>query len=198
MLGIKIQWNSFKWCPFCYSLNSDPKSWKIMDYRVRFLAKMWPTIKSTFRTSFERLFHTDHNGTIPSFIPHSHAKIWCVFHLTFWIHGVGISPNFWAMYYARYLGLGMRYEAGTCTIVISMNGAFRWCPFSGRLNFDPKSWKTMDYSLWSSVIFGKNVIDIKIHFQWPTIKITSRTSFESSFHADHNGTIPTFISHSHA
>ena len=121
MLGIKIQWNSFKWCPFCYSLNSDPKSWKIMDYRVRFLAKMWPTIKSTFRTSFERLFHTDHNGTIPSFIPHSHAKIWCVFHLTFWIHGVGISPNFWAMYYARYLGLGMRYEAGICTIVISMN-----------------------------------------------------------------------------
>ena len=24
-----------------------------------------------------------------------------------------------------YLGLGMRYEAGICTIVISMNGAFK-------------------------------------------------------------------------
>ena len=30
-----------------------------------------------------------------------------------------------ADYYARYLGLGMRYEAGICTIVISMNGAFQ-------------------------------------------------------------------------
>ena len=29
-----------------------------------------------------------------------------------------------AKYYARYLGLGRRYEAGICTIVISMNGAF--------------------------------------------------------------------------
>ena len=28
-------------------------------------------------------------------------------------------------YYTRYLGLGMRYEAGVCTIVISMNGAFK-------------------------------------------------------------------------
>jgi len=33
--------------------------------------------------------------------------------------------NIRAMYYARYLGLGMRYEAGICTIVISMNGAFK-------------------------------------------------------------------------
>ena len=32
--------------------------------------------------------------------------------------------NVRAMYYARYLGLGRRYEAGTNTIVISMNGAF--------------------------------------------------------------------------
>ena len=30
-----------------------------------------------------------------------------------------------AKYCARYLGLGMRYEAGICTIVISMNGAFQ-------------------------------------------------------------------------
>ena len=29
-----------------------------------------------------------------------------------------------AHYYARYLGLGTRYETGICTIVISMNGAF--------------------------------------------------------------------------
>ena len=29
------------------------------------------------------------------------------------------------VYYARYLRLGMRYEAGICTIVISMNGAFQ-------------------------------------------------------------------------
>jgi len=37
------------------------------------------------------------------------------------------------LYYARYLGLGMRYEAGICTIVISMNGVFRviiWKLFS--------------------------------------------------------------------
>jgi len=78
-----------------------------------------------------------------------------------WIHRV---RNGWAMYYARYLGLGMRYGAGICTIVISMNGAFKWCPFCCKLNFDPKLWKTMDYSLWSSAIFGKNMIDIKIHF----------------------------------
>ena len=30
-----------------------------------------------------------------------------------------------AKYYAVYLGLGMTYEAGICTIVISMNGAFK-------------------------------------------------------------------------
>ena len=55
----------------------------------------------------------------------------------------------------RYLGQGMRYEAGICTIVISMNGAFKSCPFCCRLNFDPKLLKTMDYSLWSSAIFGQ-------------------------------------------
>jgi len=73
------------------------------------------------------------------------------------------------MYYARYLGLEMRYEAGICTIVISMNRAlaecdfgknvtaplakknvictivismnraFKQCPYSSRLNFDTKS-----------------------------------------------------------
>ena len=30
-----------------------------------------------------------------------------------------------ADYYARYLGLGRRYEAEICTIVISMKGAFQ-------------------------------------------------------------------------
>jgi len=38
------------------------------------------------------------------------------------------GPNYYstlAMCCARYLGLGMRYDAGICTIVISMNGAFR-------------------------------------------------------------------------
>ena len=38
-----------------------------------------------------------------------------------WIYGIGIMP---AKYYARYLRLGKRYEAGICTIVISINGAF--------------------------------------------------------------------------
>ena len=33
--------------------------------------------------------------------------------------------NVRAMCYARYLGLGMRYEAGIYTIVISMKGAFK-------------------------------------------------------------------------
>jgi len=33
--------------------------------------------------------------------------------------------NILAMYYARYLGLRMRYWGGICTIVISMNGAFK-------------------------------------------------------------------------
>ena len=30
-----------------------------------------------------------------------------------------------AKYYARYLGLGMRYEAGICTVTISKKGAFK-------------------------------------------------------------------------
>ena len=33
-----------------------------------------------------------------------------------------------AKYYARYLGLGRRYEAGICTIVISMKRTFNQCP----------------------------------------------------------------------
>ena len=66
---------------------------------------------------------------------------------------------------AGYLELGMRYEAGICTIVISMNGAFQCCPFCCRLNFDPKPSKTMDYSLWSTANFDKNVAETKNHFK---------------------------------
>ena len=136
------------------------KPWIIAFGRVHFLAKIWPTLKSTFKTSFEGSFHADHNGTIPSFISYSHTKIWCVSFDT----GYMEYANIWAMYYARYLGLGMRYGGGTCTIVISMNRVFKRCPFCCKLNFDPKSWKTMDYSLCLSAIFGKNVTNIKIHF----------------------------------
>ena len=50
--------------------------------RVQFLAKIRQTLRSTFRTLFERSFHADHNGTIPSFISHSCIKIRCVLHLT--------------------------------------------------------------------------------------------------------------------
>jgi len=99
--------------------------------------------------------------------------------------------NVWAMYYARYPGLGMRYGAEICTIVISMNGAFKWCPFCFRLNFVPKLWKTMDYIY---IDIGRVHVLAKI---WPTLKSTFRTSFERSFHADHSDTIPSFISHSH-
>jgi len=90
--------------------------------------------------------------------------------------------------YDMYLGLGMRYEVEICTIVISVHRAFKWCPFHCRLNFDPKSWKAMDYSLCLSAIFGKI---------WPASKMTFRTSFESSFDAGHNGTTPSFTPHSH-
>ena len=33
-------------------------------------------------TSFKSCFHADHNGTIQSFISHSHTKIQYVIHLT--------------------------------------------------------------------------------------------------------------------
>ena len=39
-----------------------------------------------------------------------------------YIYRVGVMP---AKYYAKYLGLGRRYAAGICTIVISMSGAFQ-------------------------------------------------------------------------
>jgi len=57
----------------------------------------------------------------------------------------------------------------------------------------------MDYSLWLSAIFWQKYdwhlkITLRISFH---LKITLRISFQSSFDADHNGTIPSFISHSH-
>ena len=70
----------------------------------------------------------------------------------------------WGRNHDTYLRLGMRYEDVICTIVISMNRAFKWCPFCCRLNFDPKLWKTMDYSLWLRAIFGKNETSIQNDF----------------------------------
>ena len=40
-----------------------------------------------------------------------------------------------------FLSLGRSYEAGTCTIVISVKGAFNWYLFCYRLDFNPKSGK---------------------------------------------------------
>jgi len=67
--------------------------------------------------------------------------------------------------YARYVGLGMRYEAGICAIVISLN-------INGHLNHSIFAigfnvYKNMDY------ILGIG-----------TIKAIFRTSPEMSFHAD--------------
>ena len=113
---------------------------------------------TSFKNHFESSFDADHNGTIPNFISHSHTKTQHSVTLTLDTQ----SRNDWAMYYTRYLELGMRYEAGICTIVISMNGAFKWCPFCYKLNFDPKSWKTM-VAFGRVRFFGKNVTDIKNH-----------------------------------
>jgi len=35
--------------------------------------------ETIFRASFQKCFHADHNGTIPSFISHYHTKIQCDF-----------------------------------------------------------------------------------------------------------------------
>ena len=43
------------------------------------------------------------------------------------------------VYYILYLSLGRSYEAGTCTIAISVKRAFKRYPFCYRLDFDPKS-----------------------------------------------------------
>jgi len=94
----------------------------------------------------------------------------------------------WTMYFARYLGLGIRYGGGTCTIVISMNGVFKDVRFA-------VSWDlTQNHEKPWIIAFAWVRFLAKI---WPTLKSMFRTSFESSFHADHNGTIPSFIFYSH-
>ena len=106
-----------------------------MDYSLWSSAIFDKDVTNINSTSHEGSFHADHNGTIPNIS----FKCTDTTRLSFfrqWIYGVGIMP---AKNYASYLGLGMRYEAGICTIVISMNGAFKKCPFCCRLNFDPKS-----------------------------------------------------------
>ena len=106
-----------------------------------FWQKIWPTLKSTLGHRLKGLFMLITMVQFPaSYLIHIPR-----YDVSFiWIHGVYII---WAMYvyYARYLRLGMRYWGGICTIVISMNGAFKWCPFCFKLNFGPKLWKTMDY-----------------------------------------------------
>ena len=75
---------------------------------------------------------------------------WHIRTIPFWIFQpyTGVHNH---MYWATqgrnsdiYIRLGMRYEAEICTILISMNRAFKRCQFCCRLNFDPKSWKTID------------------------------------------------------
>ena len=134
-----------------------------MDYVCTFgrVRSMGPKIKKNIlghplKTLFMLIIMAQFPASYFIHIPRYNVSI--IWH---WIHGVYKCS---AMYSARYLGLGVRYGAGICTIVISMNGAFKWCPFCFRLNFDPKSWKAMDYSLWSSALFGKNMTKIKINF----------------------------------
>ena len=78
-----------------------------------------------------------------------------------------------------YFGLGMRYEKFEPLW-------WAWIELSNDVNF-VVGWKTMDYSLCLSAIFGKIVIVI----------ITFKTLPESSFDADHNGKTPSFISQLH-
>ena len=63
-------------------------------------------------TTQVRYVHADHN-----------IKRHVSYNMSFLLYGVGIMQK--AEYYAKYLGVGMRYEDGICTIVISMNGAFQ-------------------------------------------------------------------------
>ena len=104
---------------------------------VWFLAKMWPTLKSTFRTSFERFFHADCNGANPSFISHSRTKIRCVFHLTL------EAKCFELHTYSTYVGIG---TIQSWTISICMNGTFKWCPF---LILSPNTNKGITYGFGS-------------------------------------------------
>ena len=132
------------------------KSWKnhglaiAFDW-VRFLAKIWPTLKSTFRTSFESCFHADHNGTIPSLISHSCTKIWCVFHYTGNMEYVASFPGrshlqYLIAYRLQILRTYYTYVGIGWTIAICMNGTFKWCPF---LILSPNTNKGITYGFGS-------------------------------------------------
>ena len=56
--------------------------------RVQFLAKIRQTLRSTFRTLFERSFHADHNGTVPlaSYMYLIHVSRYDVSYIWQWIH----------------------------------------------------------------------------------------------------------------
>ena len=86
---------------------------------------------------FESSLHADHNGTITS-TSHSMYR-----------YNVSLIR----------LGLGMKYDAGICTIVISMNGKSKWSMYVWmlmyRLNFD---------SLRSCVILAKMCPTLKNYF----------------------------------
>jgi len=128
------------------------KPWIIAFAWVRFLAKMWPTLKSTFRTSFERYFHADCKGTIPCFISHSCTKIQCVFHLTLEAKCFGLHTH------STYVRIGM---VQSWTIAICMNGTFKWCPF---LILSPNTNKGITYgfdSVWYSQITMHQTNEVK-------------------------------------
>ena len=91
----------------------------------------------------------------------------------------------WGRNYDTYLELEWDMKMRFAPLWSAWIRAFKWCSFCCRLNFDPKLWKTMDYSLWLSAIFGKNVTGIKKSLLGHHLK------------TDHYGTIPSFISHSH-
>ena len=72
-----------------------------------------------------------------------------------WLHAATVVEGV-----LRYLGLGMIYQAGICTIVISMNRTFKRCTICHRLN----SVQSRE-NLWRKM--------------WPTLKTSFMTSFGS-------------------
>ena len=134
-------------------------------------------LKTATRKGFRVCYHTCSGGDSPSAACSSTLSAASKSPFPTYTH------QMWAKNYARYLGLGTGYEARICTTVMSMNGAFGRCPLCGRLNFNIM--KTVD----SQVRFLAKT--------WTTLKTAFRLLFESSSHAEDNGTIPSFISPSH-
>jgi len=73
---------------------------KTVDSQVRFLAKTWTTLKTTFRIFFESSSHAEDNGTIPTFISPSHTHtMWhssengCYTHQNYPLRTQVPSPN---------------------------------------------------------------------------------------------------------